>query len=69
MMGDHGCSPMAGVIARLDFWTTVSMTTEGVGGEMGEGRGGVQLKVMSSSSRQLEGPAIQCEEEEVHAAS
>ena len=45
------------------------MTTEGVGGEVGEGRGGVELKVMSSSLRQLEGPAIQCEEGELHTTS
>ena len=68
-MAHHACSLRPGTPTGLNFWPSVCMTTEGVGGEVGEGRGGVELKVMSSSSRQLEGPAIQREEGELHATS
>ena len=64
-MAHHACSLRPGTPTGLDFWPSVCMTTEGVGGEVGEGRGGVELKVMSSSSIQLEGSAVQGEEGEV----
>ena len=57
-MAHHACSLMTGAPTGLDFCPCVSMTTEGVGGGVGEGRGGMELKAMSSISRQSEGPAI-----------